>query len=169
MKKFIGAICSIASAGLLFLFLSLSNLVSTTIATNVTTSMTGWDILQLNTETNGLLLYKIFAIVAIVLAVLLIISALLLLLQNFGLLKVKINFNLINNALLFVFMASAVVMLVAGILMAGAMSANLGGYVGNNTVVGLGIYLNLGVSIAAFVLALLFAKKVKQAKSRKRK
>ena len=66
-------------------------------------------------------------------------------------------------------MASAVVMLVAGILMAGAMSANFGGYVGNNTVVGLGIYLNLGVSIAAFVLALLFAKKVKQAKSRKRK
>lgn len=129
MKKLLSAIASIATAVLTFVFLSLPcSVVSTKIA-NQSTSTSGWDLLKNADNFKNLITgeytvdgygtFRVFSIILMVVAGILLISGLITLLQQFGIVKTKINFCLINSVILAVYTVIAVVVMIALITFSG--------------------------------------------------
>ncbi|MBQ8615645.1 MAG: hypothetical protein IJ415_03675 [Clostridia bacterium] len=165
MKKFLGAICSGATAVLMFIFLSIPCFVEKTtmtlggLETSEKASVTGWELLKdLSSDVNGAVLYKIFAIAMIVIASLLILTAIILILQQVKVLKSKFGFDFVNKLLLTAFVLCAIMVTIAIFIIAGDAS----GEVLNVTVkcyAGVGIWLNLAVGIVACIIAWLLKNK----------
>lgn len=164
MKKFLGAICSAAVGALTFLFLSLNAMVSKTTVGSLEnkSAVNAWDMLGETSESaleiQGFSLYKFSTIALIVVASLLILSAIILLLQNLKVFKSKVNFAGINNVLLTIFAVLALVAVIAVFVMAkeivpAAASNNMSVYAG------LGAWLNLAVGAVACVAGWAVAKK----------
>ena len=165
MKKFLGTLCSFVAAALAFVFLSLPALNLKDKVLGTTDTISGWQLLSDDYKNvNGFYLYKIFAIVLLVVAGLLIISGVLLLLKNFGKLKLNANLSLFNNILLSLFALSAVVTLVGAFVFAGDATNALIGYAA-----GIGPWLNSAFGLALCLCGWFFANKDTKKKSRKRK
>lgn len=119
MKKFIGAICS-GFAGVLTLVMMCFTWYTSNspilFGGHGELKFTGWQILAdeggylAKTYESGYTLFKVFAIIAIVVAALLILMSIVLVLKNLKILKVKFNFNIINNVLLTVLAVLAIVL-----------------------------------------------------------
>ena len=125
MKKFIGAICSGIAGILTFVWLSLDwFVVKTTAGVDYREAVKGWELIA---DKEGMYakvfegaytLYKVFAILMLVLACLLIVSAVVMLLKNLNVIKCKFNLSIINNILLTVFVV-AVIGALAGVAVMG--------------------------------------------------
>ena len=159
MKKYIGAICS-AAAGILTFILLILNWMTAKISTvaNEKSSVSGWDLLKDNSDVKGFTLYKLSAIVMIIVASVLIISAVVLILQNLKVLKFKFNLNLINNIILTVFALFVILAVIGALVMAGEMSASALG-VSVKCSVAIGGWLMAIVGIAACVTSWLTSRK----------
>ena len=165
MKKLLGTICSFVAAALAFVFLSLPAINLKDKVLGSTGTISGWQLLSEDYKNiNGFYLHKIFAIVLLVVAGLLIISGILLLLKNFGKLKMSANLSLINNVLLSLFALSAIVTLVGAFVFAGDATNALIGYTA-----AIGPWLNSAVGLAACLCGWFFANKDAKKKARKRK
>lgn len=149
MKKYLGALCSCLVAGLTFAFLSCAALVQK--LGSLTATSSGWDLLSLDGNVEGLTLYKVSTIALIVLAALLFIMSVLIVLKNTKVLKTKLNLNILNDILLAIFVVFAVLGLVAAFVLAGKSFVD--------ATAGVGAWLNVAVSFVACVLAWLFARK----------
>lgn len=115
MKKWFGMVCSAVAGIFGFIGLTLDCWCqkSTVGSASTTEGISGWDIIKDGKDIDGVSLYKIFAILLLVVSVLLIVSAVVLLLRNLGVLKLNFNMDLINNILLSVFVVCIIVMLLA--------------------------------------------------------
>lgn len=156
MKKYIGAICSALTGGLMFLFLSLSWITKQTIKSSAVSDtkgyLNGYEMLkeQINNTqgdvAQGYMLYKVSAIIMIVVASLLLISAAVIILKNLKVFKTKINLVLINNVILLAAVVCAILCLVATNQITGQLfEAIIVGY-GTKYVVGAGAWLPVAVS-----------------------
>ncbi len=109
--KFIGAISSIVSGIMAFVCLSLANIGGKLSLLGFTSesTMNGWDIIEADVDASGATLFKIFAIAAIVLGVILILYGLFMILVDLKVIKIKskLNFYVINNILLSIFVIFA--------------------------------------------------------------
>ena len=105
--KFIGALSSIITGIMAFVCLSITNIGGQWLIFDGT--MNGWDIIKSDYDASGAVLFKIFAIVALVLAVILIVYGILLLLIDLKVVKLKskLNFYVINNIMLTIFVICA--------------------------------------------------------------
>ena len=172
MKKWFGMICSAVAGICGFIFMSIScwNLKVTRYIAGVSGTekdhANGWDIIKDVKDTNGCVLYKIFAIILLAVSVLLIISAIVLLLKNLNVLKVTMNIELINNILLSVFVLCAIVMLIAlGIMSKDASRSTVQEIAGLKVgakasySAGIGSWLNLIVGAIACSLSWVFAER----------
>lgn len=168
MKKWIGMICSFIAGACGFIFLCLdcwtqkATAYVAGVSTTTTKSVNGWDLIKNDSEINGLVLYKIFAIALLAVSVLLIISALVLLLRNLKVLKTTLNIDAINKILLLLFAICAIVMMIALGVMSKDVSVDnvqeiAGVKVGAklSAYAGIGSWLNLGVGILAFAFGCL--------------
>lgn len=162
MKKLFSAIASIATAVLTFVFLSIPCLTYNTALTE--NGYTGWQMLgdegvtNIIAEIDGYTLFKIFAIIAMVVACLLVITGLITLLQQFGIVKSKMNFCLINSILLALFTIVALVAMIGAI--------TIGSKLSNETLkiasgVGVGLILMFVIGIIATVISFVFARQKK--------
>ena len=161
MRKYIGAISSALMGILTFVFLSLPTMSTEYSAFGLTSdpqNLSGWDLLKKSWEVDGFTLYKVFTIIAIVVACLLIISAVIMILRNLKVLKFKFSMNLINNILLILFLVCAIVAFVGLVQMCGSAGA-LGVEV--STTPAVGAYLLLGFAVVLTLVSLLFSKKAK--------
>lgn len=163
MRKYIGAVSSALMGILTFVFLSLNQMVTKLSAGDYSSegsSSNAWDIIKTEPviEQDGYTLYKVFTIIAIVLACLLIISAVVMILRNLKVLKFKFSMNLINNILLILFLVCAIVAFVGLVQMCGTAGA-LGVEV--STTPAVGAYLLLGFAVVLTLVSLLFSKKAK--------
>lgn len=158
MKKFLGALCSILTGGLAFLWLSLTNIKWTATVgskSEVLSESTGWEMLSNSEDT----FYKVMAIMTIVFASLLILLGIVLLLQSLGAVKIKANLNLVNNCLLLAYVVVAILLLVSIFNVGGTDSATLfGTKLSSKVAPAVGPWLNVAVSAVLAVFALLFAK-----------
>lgn len=170
MKKILGPICSILAGALAFLFLSLPNIIvkgTVIVLGSATEGKTAWQVLKdYDSNVDGYTFFKIAVIVSIVFACLLILSGLVLMLKNFGLLKIKLNVNMCNNCLLLCYALVSVVLLIAGFVLCSGLKADAI-IVASSASVAIGLWLNLAVAVVACLMALLFAKEVKAKKKRK--
>jgi len=162
MKKYLGAICSAVAGIVTFIFLAL-NWLTAKVSSGYSSasgkeSVSGWDLLKESREVEGYTLYKLSAIVMIVLASILIISAVVLILQNLNVLKFKFNFNLINNIILTVFALFVILAVVGALIMAGDMSESAMG-VSIKCSVAIGGWLMAIVGIASCVTSWLTSRK----------
>ena len=162
MKKYLGAICSAVAGIVTFIFLALNWLTAKVSSGYSSVSdkegVSGWDLLKESSEVEGYTLYKLSAIVMIVLASILIISAVVLILQNLNVLKFKFNFNLINNIILTVFALFVILAVVGALIMAGDMSESAMG-VSIKCSVAIGGWLMAIVGIASCVTSWLTSRK----------
>lgn len=157
MKKYIGAFASGLAGILTFVFLSLDGLFAKASAGGLSTSSgtSGWDILKEDgSNVDGYTLYKIAVIAMIVIACLLILSAVVIILKNAKVFKSKAKFNVINNVLLALFALAAIIAFVGACVMGGDMS------VGETIKVtaGVGSWLNMVVGVVACAMGCLFAR-----------
>lgn len=160
MKKYIGAFASGLAGILTFVFLSLDGLFVKASAggLSTSTSTSGWDIIKdengLYANVDGYTLYKIAAIAMIVIACLLILSAVVIILKNAKVFKSKAKFNVINNVLLALFALATILAFVGACVMGGEKS------VGETIKVtaGLGSWLNMVVGVVACAMGLMFAR-----------
>lgn len=157
MKKYIGAFASGLAGILTFVFLSLDGLFAKASAGGLSTSSgtSGWDILKDDgSNIDGYTLYKIAVIAMIVIACLLILSAVVIILKNAKVFKSKAKFNVINNVLLALFALATILAFVGACVMGGEMS------VGETIKVtaGLGSWLNMVVGVVACAMGLMFAR-----------
>lgn len=157
MKKYIGAFASGLAGILTFVFLSLDGLFAKASAGGLSTSSgtSGWDILKEDgSNVDGYTLYKIAVIAMIVIACLLILSAVVIILKNAKVFKSKAKFNVINNVLLALFALATILAFVGACVMGGEMS------VGETIKVtaGLGSWLNMVVGVVACAMGLMFAR-----------
>lgn len=124
MRRFLGALCSSVAGILTFVFLSIPfvSLNAENATLQEATSYTGWEILQSDLLANmdGYNLVKIFIIVSIVIACLLIIMAVLSLLKETNIIKTSANFNFYAFLLLILLTVSSVVLIIG--------VSNLGSY-----------------------------------------
>ena len=157
MKKWLGTICSFATAALIFVFLSIPQFVmkSTTDLVEFRQAFNAWDLLEQTSEgaPNGFGFYKFATIALIVVACLLAVWGIVLLLQNLGVLKVKFNLALVNNILLAVAFVLAVCALIALFVMGGDAGIE-GFFVGPSW----GAWLNAAVALVAAVCGWVFAR-----------
>lgn len=167
MKKYLGAIYSILASGLFFVWMSISNLAQksiTTLGSKVTESdsvhSTGWELFKNIEDVKGHDAYKIFTIAGIIIAGLLILSAIILLLQNKKVIKTKMNFNFLNKILLTSFAFVTIGALISNIIIASELTLTLSGSeIGLNVsqkfeaFAGIGAWLNAIVSILLCVMA----------------
>lgn len=161
MKKYIGAFASALAGILTFVFLSLDGLFSKASVGGLSKSngVSGWDILKEDgSNFDGYTLYKIAVIAMIVIACLLILSAVVIILKNAKVFKSKVKFNVINNILLVVFALAAILAFVGACVLGGDMSA------GETIKVtaGIGSWLNMVVGVVACALGCLFARDTKK-------
>lgn len=157
MKKYIGAFASGLAGILTFVFLSLDGLFVKASAggLSTSTSTSGWDILKDDgSNVDGYTLYKIAVIAMIVIACLLILSAVVIILKNAKVFKSKAKFNVINNVLLALFALATILAFVGACVMGGERS------VGETIKVtaGLGSWLNMVVGVVACAMGLMFAR-----------
>lgn len=172
MKKFIGPCIAFLLGGLTFLFLSVTNLVSkvtVSLLGTATVKETAWEIMEnYDSSVDGYVLYKIGVIAMIVLASLLVISSVVLLLKNLNVIKSnKINFNLINNILLTVFVGVTLLAFIGTIVITAYLTSDA--YViASSASIGVGMWLALVFSIVGCVCAWIFARTVKAKKATKK-
>lgn len=168
MRKYIGAVSSALMGILTFVFLGLAWMSTKISAAGVSTdpaSTSAYDLIKESSEVDGFTLYKVFTIIAIVVACLLIVSAVIMILRNLKILKFKFNMNLINNILLILFLVCVVVAIIGLIIMCGEMSVDAG--VGNisvevtNCYPGIGAWLTVAFAIVTTLVSLVFSKKAK--------
>lgn len=171
MRKYIGAVSSALMGILTFVFFALAWKTTQVMAGDTKigdpTSVSGYDIINNEPllEPDGYTLFKVFAIIAMVVACLLIISAIIMILRNLKILKFKFNMNLINNILLILFLVCVVVAIIGLIIMCGEMSVDAG--VGNisvevtNCYPGVGAWLTVAFAIVLALVSLVFSKKAK--------
>lgn len=163
MRKYIGAVCSALMGILTFVFLGLNWMSTRTSAVGVTSdpvSINAYDLINESMEVDGFTLYKVFTIIAIVVACLLIVSAVIMILRNLNILKFKFSMNLINNILLILFLVCVVVGLIGLIMMCGEMSGTFLG-LEQSTTPAIGAWLTLAFAIVTTLVSLLFSKKAK--------
>ena len=155
--KYISGLLGIITGGLVFLFFSL------TCFSDLSGNYTGWDFLSLNTDASGRLLFKIFGIVALVLAGLSIFLSIFLLLDDCGVIRVKskLNFHVANNALLTLFLFSVVMAFIGLIIF----QSN---YELTKASIGVGMWLTLFVSLATCLLAWMFGSNASTKRHRRR-
>ncbi len=112
MKRFLGALLASIAGILTFVFLSIPCMSLNADNETVTelTATTGWDILSV--ESDSYTMVKIFIIIMIILACLLILVAVLSLLKETNIIKSNVNFNMISFLLLVLLTISAVVVLI---------------------------------------------------------
>lgn len=112
MKRFLGALLASIAGILTFVFLSIPCMSLNTDNETATelSATTGWDILSV--ESDSYTLVKVFIIIMIILACLLILVAILSLLKETNIIKSNINFNMISFLLLVLLTISAVVVLI---------------------------------------------------------
>lgn len=160
MKKFIGAICSGVAGILTFVWLSLGWLTTSVSVMGVSTktSITGWNLItnKVDGEPAGFEMFKgaytlhrIGAIVMLVVACLLIVSAVIMLLKSLNVIKAGFNFSLVNNILLTVFVVAVVLALVGVIIMAAAALKEMGNPEYLKMYAGVGAWLALAFSVVA--------------------
>ena len=130
MKKFIGAICSGVAGVVTLIMLCFDWMVAkVTMAgeTMLEQKLTGWNLLtnKMKGESAGMetfkgayTLYKVAAIIMLIVAILLIAYAVVLLLKNLNVIKFNFKFNLVNNILLTVLVATIVAAFAAIAIMA---------------------------------------------------
>ena len=163
MKKYIGAISSALMGILTFVFLGLAWMSTKISAAGISTdpaSTSAYDLIKESNEVDGFTLYKVFTIIAIVVACLLIVSAIIMILRNLNILKFKFSMNLINNILLILFLVCVVVALIGLIMMCGEWSGSAFG-VEQSTTPGIGAWLTLAFAIVTTLVSLVFSKKAK--------
>ena len=158
MKKYVGAIASGLAGILTFVFLSIDGLITkiTSGGMSVSESVNAWDIIkEEGMEISGFTLYKVAVILMIIVASLLIISAILMILKNAKVFKSKVKFDLINNILLSVFAIITILAFIGACIMGGDMT------IGDTmiTCAGVGSWLNMIVGILACVSGWVFARK----------
>ena len=121
MKKWLGTICSAAVAVLAFVFLSIPQwVIKTTEGIEYRQTVNAWDMIKEETgEIAGYGFYKFAVIALIVVACLLAVWAVVLLLKNLNVLKLKFNLALVNNILLAVFAVLAICAVIALFVMGG--------------------------------------------------
>ena len=169
MKKLFCSIASLATAVLTFVFLSIPCIVSS--AMGVTVNSSGWDLIKNEqtvlgvtapdafNEINGYTLTRIFLIVALVVACILAILGIILLLQQFGIIKSEMNFRFISAILLAVFTVVAIVAMIGVIVMVKDMGADIPSGIDNIGVsIGAGVILNVVVGVIATAISFLFAR-----------
>ena len=135
--KFIGSISSILMGIFTFVFLSIP-CYSVTIM-GVTGTSSGWNLLS----GNGAVMYKIFAILAIIMACLMILYGILLLLEELGAINLnikKVNFDFVTKIVLSIFAFIAVMTLI-GVFVAA-----------DNGAAGAGVWLLAAFAIVACAL-----------------
>ncbi len=163
MKKYIGVICSGLMAVLTFIFLSINWMNTKVTAGSLTTTEDGsnaWNLLKESSDVNGYTLWKVFTIIAIVLAVLLIISAVIMVLINTKVLKAKFSMNLINNILLTVFLVCVVVAIIGLVIMCNKLTGTIVG-IETSTYPAVGAWLTLGFAVVTCLVSWVFSKRAK--------
>ena len=152
MKKWLGMISSAVMGVLAFVFLAISNFFTKMSYASGSQSETvsGYELIKESTENapKGFGLYKAFTIIMIIVAVLLLAWAVVMLLNNLNVLKLKFNLNLVNTILLAVFAVVVLVAFIALIVMGVDTSTSA---LGMKITAGpaVGAYLNLVLALAA--------------------
>lgn len=157
MKKWLGMVSSALAGILTFVFMALATIyfkASMTVAGNTTSNTeteTAYNLIKESVSESspkGFGLYKVMTIVMIVVAVLLMLWAIVMLLQNLNVLKLKFNLNLVNAIILAVFAVVAIIALIALFVMGGDLS---GEALGASLKVGpaVGAWLNTVVAVLA--------------------
>ena len=143
MKKWLGMASSAVAGvlGLVFLALSAFSMKFG----GLSETINGYDLIKESADIKGYTLYKIATIALIVVAALLIVWAIVLLLNNLNVLKVKFNLNIINVVALAVFAVLAIVSLIALFVMGGDVPSPVTGSPA------VGAWLNLVVAVLACV------------------
>lgn len=118
MKKIIQPICSGVASLLTFIALSLNWLITTTSLSKDKSTVSGWKLLSEAENIEGNVLYRLSAVLLIILSVLLIINIVLILLQNSKVIKTNFNFYKLNVILLTLFVVLSSLMLIACSIMA---------------------------------------------------
>ena len=159
MRKYIGAICSFVTGIATFIFLSIAHFVFSSGMFHE--SLNAWDMLKEADEFTGIDgygLYKTATIFLIILAVLAILSGIVMLLQNLGVLKFKFNWNIIHVAILGLYVLFALLALIGMLTIVGKVNAGTSYYH-----VGVGVY--LGLVLGALALGYAIYELVLQKKS----
>lgn len=145
MKKYVGAICSAVAGIFTFILLSLNWMTAKYEYASMTEkeSVTGWDLMKDANDVKGFTLYKLAAIIMIIIAAVLIIAAVVLILQNLNILKFKFNLNTINNIILTVFVGFVVLAMIGVFVMAKDMSHSV-----------LGMEMKCSAAIGAWFMAI---------------
>lgn len=133
MKKWIAPICSAVVGILSFIMLCLDwvgmKLVSIpAIGQTEKDAITGWDLIKdskLYNEIDGYTLFKVSAIIMLVVAVIAIIAAIVLLLNNLNVIKLNLDLNLINNIVLSVLLGVVILAFVGLFIMRADMLSSL--------------------------------------------
>ena len=151
MKKWLGTICSFATAALIFVFLSIPQFALKVGVLNMRETANLWDMAKEDMgDFAGVGFYKFSAIALVVVACLLAIWAIVL--------KLKFNLALVNNILLAVAFVLAVCALIALFVMGGDMladaPANIEAYAGPSW----GAFLNVGFAAVAAACGWIFAR-----------
>ena len=174
MKKFIGAICSGAAGLLTFIWLSLPWFATSTEGMKMTAS--GWQLIANKATIKGegmsmviedvftefkaaYTLSKVFAIIALVVACLLVAYAVVLVLKNLNVIKFNFKFNLVNNIALSVFAAVVLMAVVGVVIMAIAGLKEMGNPDGLSMYASVGAWLSLVSAAAACACGWVFARK----------
>ena len=173
MKKLFCSIASLATSVFTFIFLSIPFMVQE--VAKQSGSYSGWEIIK-NSKTeegftatlsevfeaakiNGYSLCRIFAIVALVVACLLAIIGIILLLQQFGIIKSEMNFRLIASIGLAIYTVVTLISMIGVIQMIGG--SELTKVMGMTSSIGVGIILMLVVGAIATVISFLFSRSKK--------
>ena len=160
MKKFIGAICSGVAGILTFVWLSLDWFTQKMTMGSLTEKdgLTGWNLITNKVEgepaclemfKGAYTLHRVAAIVMLVVACLLIVSAVVLLLKNLNVIKCKFNFSLVNNILLTVFVVAVVLAIVGVTIMGNELCKAIGNPEGFSAYASVGAWLALAFSVVA--------------------
>ncbi len=154
MKKWLGMASSAAMGIFAFIFMAFSAFfmkISYAGQTQMLEKISGYKLLKQSiqeTNIDGFGLYKVFSIIMLILAVLLIAWAVVMLLQNLNVLRLKFDLELVNMILLAAFAFVVIVAFIALIVMGASSSSEMAGA---KLVAGpaAGAYLNLVLALAA--------------------
>lgn len=155
MKKFIGGLCSIAVGICTYIFLGM-DFITAKLGRLSSDGVSGYDLIKEKDleSIDGFTLHKIFAIICMVVAGLLILMGLVLILNNMGTIKTKANLTALNSLLLVVYSICAVVTLIANFIFCGNMEDASLGLVEYTPA--LGVWLFVAVGVVLTLMALLF-------------
>ena len=148
--KFIGAISSIVSGIMAIVGLSL-----TCLEYPLGLTYSGWELIKSEAEATGAVLFKLFAIIGLIVGIVLILYGIFLLLIDLKVLKVKskINLYMINNILLSIFVFCMILAFVGAWVMKGD------ALVPDKTHIGVGTWLMLVIPAVLCLLSWILARK----------